>query len=41
MTLDARDGLSGSPRIGAEEWMGEPGSTATVARELACSEGEL
>jgi hypothetical protein len=31
---DARDGRSGSPRIGAEWGMGEPGSTPMVVRGL-------
>ena len=32
MTLDARDGFSGSPRIGAEDSIGDSGGTATAAR---------
>lgn len=42
MTLDALDGFSGSPRIGADVVMGDPGATATAAREEGdCVLGEL
>jgi hypothetical protein len=41
-TLDTREGFSGSPRIGAEVGMGEPGVTATAVRvDGACEAGEL
>lgn len=32
MTLEAREGGSGSPRIGAEVGIGEPGATPTAVR---------
>ena len=31
-TLDTREGFSGSPRIGADVGIGEPGATATAIR---------
>lgn len=42
MTLDALDGFSGSPRIGADVVMGDPGATAMEARvDGDCVDGEL
>jgi hypothetical protein len=43
ITLDALDGFSGSPRIGAEGVMGEPGVTAMLVRDAGASgtPGEL
>ena len=36
ITLEVLDGLSGSPKIGADVLIGDPGATATVVLDDCC-----